>query len=114
MTDLVGTTLLRAAEHVDAGWCQSSWALDAEGGRVMSHSPEACRWCAGGAVSKAAIGVVPGAGVANQRDLADRAMRRLVKSLGLPTDDPLLETTMWNDTAGRTGKEVAMKMRAAA
>ena len=114
MTDLVGTTLLKAAEHVDAGWCQTSWALDAAGERVMSDSPDACRWCAGGAVSKAAIELLPGADKADQRDLAVRALKRLAESLRMPTSDVVLETSMWNDTAGRTGKEVAMKLRRAA
>ena len=115
MSDPASQALLKAADYVESGWCRYTWAKDAQGERVMSHTPEAARWSAGGAVTKAVVvDVLPGADLADQKDLADRAIKRLVESLRLPTEDPLLEVTMWNDTAGRTGKEVAMKMRAAA
>lgn len=34
-------------------WCQQAYALDAEGHRVPSNSPDAVRWCAYGATMKA-------------------------------------------------------------
>lgn len=46
----------RAAQLVEQGWCQERLAADVEGFKTSPWSARACRWCADGALMRAAGG----------------------------------------------------------
>lgn len=48
--------LKRARAMIVRGWCQGTYACDADGVRVQPNSDMACRWCAAGAVRATAGG----------------------------------------------------------
>lgn len=103
----IAAVLLEAANIVERGWCQEWYAKDEAGYDIgdrfdddeyVALEQDACRWCAVGAITKAAgrndvIG-----------DRATAVVSDLINS-HLPS---------WNDTPGRTASEVAAKLREAA
>lgn len=42
--------LIGARERIARGWAQGNFAYNAEGDRVGSSDPEACKWCVVGAI----------------------------------------------------------------
>ena len=52
--DRATAVLRRARQHLQRGWCQGYLALDGRGRRVAVSSPRAVRFCAVGAIQRAA------------------------------------------------------------
>jgi len=46
----IKSELEKVKARLTAGWCQGSWALNANGMAVESTSPTACKWCLMGAI----------------------------------------------------------------
>ena len=91
--------LERAAERINRGWCQDSYAVIEDGGRVstgrVSSDPRACQWCLMGAIGED----VPDDDrrVSLAKDWVRNALRTVVGEWGLLN---------WNDARGRTKEEV--------
>lgn len=87
--------LARAALIVASGWTQGSWARDHHGAKVNGASLTATCWCAGDAIFQAAKQLNGGDDFPSVQ-AACAALR------------PHLETDIgdWNDTPGRTQREV--------
>lgn len=90
MSALDAKILLRAADLVDAGWCQGAIALGEFGEEVRPDSPLATKWSLYGAVSKASA--------------------ELGHELSIATFDQLRPGD-WQDEPGRTATEVAAHVR---
>lgn len=103
----VSAILRRAAERVAAGWCQGWSAQNARG--VVVHSPlhtDAARFCATGAVYRAAYELAGGLDMA----LYDACLLRLGKTLRLDRERIALS---WNDAPERQQAEVVEALLAA-
>ena len=81
--------LIAARVRIAQGWCQRWWARDRLGLEVHSGSPEACYWCAAGAVNS----------TTNDFNVRGRAEAALNKVLGQ-------DVRIWNDQPERTQAEV--------
>ena len=101
MTDETRAVLLAAADLLEpeGAWCQDQMALDARGKPTIASSPNACRWCASGAIIAVSV-----------RKLQARLNARVAirESLGVAS------LTEWNDAPERTQDEVVAALRAAA
>jgi hypothetical protein len=99
--------LKRAALLVKRGWCQGAYARDAVGKDISSASNLAVRWCAVGAIRRAAV--------YEPQEIA-KAVQSLAELLGLGcTSEPEeMEIVCWNDAPERTAAEVARTLRYAA
>jgi hypothetical protein len=96
-----------AAKYVEKGWCQQVAAMNLRGATVCSTSPEACRWCVIGAISRAAaeckrpesfqpVGVL-------QDMTVVAVMNQIEREWG--------SLTHWNDDKERTQEEVVALLR---
>lgn len=93
--------LLRAADIVDAGWCQHTMALDADGGEVTSFDDNAARFCVIGSIRRARLDTM----LESDDCYPEEALLELLEV----TDwDNLAE---WNDEPVRTGAEVSAALR---
>lgn len=97
----VRQVLLRAAELVGRGWCQGTYALDAEGRQVDPTQPEAVAWCVAGAMIRAAFELAPN--IADAQSLYSEAYARFIGQAG--------SVATWNDRRGRTKDEVIEELR---
>lgn len=93
-------TLERAKKHIERGWCQKAYAVDAHGAPTLNHFPEARCWCAVGALRRAcsefgldALDSTP----------AIKQLAQHIESEEVSDTDAVLE---WNDVEGRTQQEV--------
>jgi hypothetical protein len=96
--DTVPAVLYRAAELVERGWTQGTFARDSEGLPTQSADIDAVVFCAAGAICCA------GDRFTSLGTHSELTLRRHLQS-DVPT---------WNDTPGRTAAEVAAKLREAA
>ena len=107
--------LLRAAEHIDAGWTQSGWyAVDGNGLSTVSEDRDAVAWCAVGAIEKA-VGELCGS-IDDMSDAMRDAKRLLERRVSDMTgvDRTKVVLVSWNDDEATTADEVAGTMREAA
>lgn len=90
-------TLRKARARIAAGWCQGSYAQDAEGLSCSSEDPECARVCATASFW--------GAG-ASRAD--ERAAHRYVGIAALLPREAgdFYDLTAWNDSRGRTQADV--------
>lgn len=98
--------LLRAAEIVEQGWCQQDSAQRADGTRTYSYDPTAVRWCALGAVHKAALELGQPLGSTRAAWLLNRRI-----NLRRPVH---ISINAWNDLPRRQAGQVAQFLREAA
>ena len=96
--------LLGAADLVDRGWCQGTYALDDRDKRVETCSPHAVAWCAEGALARAVfdMGIM---------DDAEFLVEKLVDAVEIRSG---IHITAWNDAKRRTSDDVSSRMREAA
>ncbi len=78
--------LKRGLERVRKGWCQHCYAKTAAGHGTGVLSPDACSWCAVGAVN-----------------VNDEARTELMETLGFAPHPPV---GIWNDDPSRTQADV--------
>lgn len=100
----MNTILSRAADILDQpnAWTQDSLAKDSEGAYLnTATSPNACQWCALGAMLKAS----------NNTDI-NAAANKLKQVIGM--GDPFYSISSWNDDPARTQAEVVAALREAA
>lgn len=107
---LASEILSKAADLVEpkGAWYQGDFAANAEGDLVEPEDPDACRWCAAGAIH---------AIVDEMEPIAVEAKRYLWQVLALPLDkDHLYERPIgvWNDNVHRQQSEVVSALRQAA
>lgn len=107
--DKVADTLEAAATAllVPGVWIRGNMARDAIGNSVRTRSPEACRFCAVGAIEAAAT------------ELHTNAFDALVEienliRQGESSGNPSRYVVRWNDNPQRTAEQVASKMLEAA
>lgn len=111
--------LLRAADLLDRerAWMQARVACDADGQEIHAYDPAAVRWNAVGAIARVAGPTASGSRLANE------ARCLLCRAVVAPDErgkcyyDPLLASEVimrWNDTRGRTRKEVVDTLRCVA
>lgn len=100
-------TVLETAQNLlsrPGAWTQGALARDAQGVEVGTHAPEACCWCATGAV----IASMEGYDAGDHDDVweFEIAVEYLNEALGFrcQTDDLLTEE--WNDDLERTHEDV--------
>lgn len=86
-------TLQRARSIVAAGWAQGAWAIDTRGNKVISEHPTAAKRCAASAL-------VLGGWDDCQFSTAVRFFQKAIGTQFIG---------QWNDTPGRTQKEVLAK-----
>ena len=85
--------LVRARGLVERGWCQGWFARDADGYEVAAVSPQACRFCALGAIRHATNVFVEG----------DNCIRLVLRAGG---NEALGDLFTWNDAPERTQADV--------
>ena len=112
--------LREAADLIEkVGWCQEVDALDGRGIATTIWNPDAVAYCATGAVEKV-CGVYSAEPEFETETGVTMALDRLWEFLpwnGDPPEEDAPVTTAiasWNDTAGRTAREVINAMRRAA
>ena len=93
-TERTRAILTSAIQYLDRGWTQGDDAIDEKGKPVPPRSPEACSWCAIGAIS-AAMGDYS----KNEHRLARDA---ITHTMGLRA----YSLAEWNDDPKRTFAEV--------
>lgn len=86
------------SEYVERGWCQGALAKDADGSRVGPTDPDACQWCAMGAIR---AGHLTGS-------ITEEQHVRIFNIINSVCDG-LLGT--WNDAPFRTQAEVVAMLR---
>lgn len=86
--------LRRVRRHVEQGWCQDSWALDADANRVYPDDPVAVAWCLLGAW--AAVESQIGGSRADVSQYIYAALPPHAKN----------SMTVYNDEPGRTQAEI--------
>ena len=91
--------LERAANIVDAGWCQGFHAVDAYGEGCLSNDKAAVRFCAIGAIHRAVC----------DEDLPPRTSRLAI--VAMENALGCCAVGMWNDDERRTADEVSGMMR---
>lgn len=93
--------LSKAADLIepDGAWIQGKYSTTYSGEDVSSNSPAACRFCAWGAIERAAG--------RHYDDAEETAIRTLYEFLGGDIE-------AWNDVESRTQAEVVAAMRQAA
>jgi len=130
MSDLppLSKVLTRTAEHLEQGWCQRTFAQDAQGRSVAPVAPDAARWCVEGAVTRALVELCPEAlttyPVKGNGLFLTAAGGKLycdsVDRIGALLFGPPLQITWlkkvadWNDAACRTDADVVAAVRRAA
>ena len=98
--------LARAADIIeDYGWTRGAFARDTDGVSVSETSPDACRFCAFGAIRRATFDVLDGSD--NQE--AERAANALNETICADFD-----IAHWNDNYADGGEHVASSLRKAA
>lgn len=107
--DAVGTVLSTAADLVDAGWCQRTYAQDANGNYCSVDAERAAVFCARGAVHRAVLNLNDGH---FNEDLLERATERLESTVNAAFGTR--QISRWNDTTGRSQAQVSSAMRLAA
>ena len=92
-----------AAARVEAGWCQNTYALNAQGATVSWDDPTATEVCAHAAVMVAADQLMPDDCLRYETAVLDAIAR----------DEPLPMGSLasYNDEEGRTVAEVAARLR---
>lgn len=90
----------RAAALVRRGWTQGVYATDAGGHYQDWESSRACRFCAEGALRRAAL-------EAGAPTLDTAINRALALTLVCAREVGTRSLSAWNDTPGRTADEVA-------
>ena len=89
--------LLRAGRRrIEQGWCQESWAKDADGNDTDPWRLNAVSWCASGAICAERV-PAPCSGYWEARAMLKNVLDSQWNTNLLPD---------WNDTKGRTRKEV--------
>lgn len=96
----------RAAELVEAGWCQETSAKNATGGAVRWDAEQAVCFCAAGAISRALEDTSGWSQIKYSQAIA--WMQETLKGAGVLSGIP-----KWNDAAERTQDEVAAMLRKA-
>lgn len=81
---------MRPSDYIKKGWCQGASAVDEQGVVVDPRSPQAARWCLTGAIIAAYPEDI------HQREMVSDSLAKTPASL----------MAHWNDTHGRTQKEV--------
>ena len=106
----VAAVLQRAADLVDIGWTQHASARDIAGCAVASNSPDACAFCALGAIKLA--GEKHSLHIQN----AKQQLRRYLIAQGVEKlfNENYFSLVTWNDHDGQTAEQVAAALRAAA
>ena len=101
----IAAILIEAADLVDSGWVQNVPAADSSGRAVLPYSRFATRWCASGAIIKAAGGPMRGLTPSRsfQRFLSEHRLR-------LAWSAPL-SIRAWNDGQKQTQRKVAATLR---
>jgi hypothetical protein len=79
-------------------WTQGTWARKANGDGVLATNPEACCFCAGGALLKSSS-----RGRKENRDLFDAAVRLLIAPLNGET---WMDIAQFNDRVAKSHDEV--------
>jgi hypothetical protein len=100
----IADVLDEARSYVERGWCQCRYGENANGERVSAGSDEAVRWCATGAIERAAMRYARRADVSYFRLWSD-ATEALDAHIGG-------FRTCWNDSSDRTQAEVVAAFRA--
>lgn len=85
------------------GWCQGVSARDANNEPVLSHSKEAERWCASGAITCSSRFFAKEPSL--YADVREEAMHYFQRQ-GLPAGDMCQSITRWNDQDYRTHLDV--------
>ena len=85
-----GNVFARAATRIEKGWCQKNYAVNANGDPTKPLSEDAEKWCLVGALKR------EGANCAEMAAAFDVLNETMIT--------PAL--VVWNDTAGRTQREV--------
>jgi hypothetical protein len=99
MTD-IAATLNAAADTIERGWCQGTYARDAAGNRIRHDAPEAVSFCVRGAVHR-------------QFELMSDPDK--VAAFGfLHASSGIEDLVPWNDDPSRTKAEVVGLLRNAA
>lgn len=88
--------LQAARALVEKGWCQYSYAKNAENVQVKIESPEACQFCMRGALLKAVIGE---SGIIAELDNFQTVVSKVCAVLNT-------DVVSFNDTEGRIQEEV--------
>lgn len=95
--------LLKAAEFLtDERWTQGDLSRDAQGNEVYHDSPDACRWCANGALRKVTDDDE------QEYSEAEAYLLDVVQAAGFGAVED------WNDAQGRTAAQVRAMLRKAA
>ena len=98
--------LVRAADIIeDYGWTRGAFARDPNGDKVPETSPDACRFCALGAIRRATFDVLDG----SDHQEAERAANALNETICGAFD-----VADWNDNYADGGEHVAASLRKAA
>jgi hypothetical protein len=112
MSSLTVSEVLRKAADLiepEGAWIQEQDAVDVDGMEVMPIAPEACQWCALGAIGRYG---------APSTLLIDGALAALIRAIGYGDDVvvpwPNRLVADWNDAESRTQDEVVAALRKAA
>ena len=98
--------LNRAAELVTQGWCKMTAAKDELGRHVPPTHPNACRWCATGAIDKAVDDIIPNLGRHEQAWEVNRLAKYVQEANGIVC---LLHR--WNDSEKTTQEQVIQVLK---
>lgn len=123
--ELVPQVLTRTVELLNGGWLRGMDAADLSGQRISPYSSLACRFCTGGAMSRAALeilGCLPGSPehralfAASEKALISEVERSYAESeiFAALAEGRILNVTNWNDRLCASAEIAVLKLSRAA